>query len=166
MSDKARLIARELQVERSSRDHTLYFHGESMRPFLAEGDQVVVRPVAFEAIRPGDVVTYRFKDKFPTRRLMWRTPERLEMWCENWPKRYFETRREDVLGVAVARKRDGQWITHRDPEWRLARWSALLKYWWLVGIPRLPRELRTVAGRFLRRVGLLKPLPARDTGRS
>ena len=163
MNDKERLVARELQVELSSQERTLYFHGESMRPFLGEGDEVVVRPVAFENIRLGDVVTYRYNDKFPTRRLMWRTPDRLEMWCENWPGRYYETRREDILGLAVARKRDGTWITHHDAEWKAARRSALLKYWRLVGVPRLPRELRTVVGRVLRWAGLLKPLPARDT---
>ena len=163
-AEEARRIARELQVGLSTEERTLYFHGESMRPFLGEGDEVVVTPVAFEHIRLGDVVTYRYGDKFPTRRLMRRTGDRLEMWCENWPGRYFETRREDILGLATARKRDGRWITHRDREWRAARRSALVKYWWLVGVPRLPRDLRTVAGRFLRWAGLRKPLPARDAG--
>lgn len=161
-AEEARRVARELQVELSSQERTLYFHGESMRPFLGEGDEVVVRPVAFEDIRLGDVVTYRYGDKFPTRRLMRRATHHLEMWCENWPNRYFETRREDILGLAVARKRGDEWITHRDAEWRAARRSALLKYWWLVGVPRLPRDLRTIAGRFLRWAGLRKPLPARD----
>ena len=162
----ARRIARELQVESSSRERTLYFHGESMRPFLAEGDEVVVRPVAFEDIRLGDVVTYRYGDKFPTRRLMRRLPDRLVMWCENWPDRYFETRREDILGLAVARKRDGAWITDTDREWRSARRSARVKYWRLVVVPRALGRVRTVAGRFLRRVGLRKPLPTRDAGLS
>ena len=162
--DEARRIARELQVGLSSEQRTLYFHGESMRPFLGEGDEVVVTPVAFDKIRLGDVVTYRYGDKFPTRRLMRRTPDRLVMWCENWPLRYFETRREDILGLAVARKRDGAWITHRDSEWRAARRSALLKYWRLVSVPRILGQLRAVAGRFLRWAGLRKPLPARDAG--
>src|SRR5688500_8899637 len=148
-ADELRRIARELQVGLSSQEHTLYFHGESMRPFLGEGDEVVVTPVAFEDIRLGDVVTYRYGEKFPTRRLMRRAPDHLEMWCENWPTRYFETRREDILGLAIARKREGKWITHRDREWRAARRSALVKYWWLVSVPRIPRQLRTVAGRFL-----------------
>ena len=162
MSENARRIARELQVELSSKEQTLYFHGESMRPFLGEGDEVVVRPVAFEDIRLGDVVTYRYGEKFPTRRLMRRAPDRLVMWCENWPDRYFETRREEILGLAVARKRDGEWITHNDREWRAARRSALVKYWRLVGVPRTVGQLRSVAGRFLRWTGLRKPLPARD----
>ena len=162
-ADAARRIARELQVGLSSEERTLYFHGESMRPFLGEGDEVVVTPVAFEDIRLGDVVTYRYGDKFPTRRLMRRTSDRLEMWCENWPNRYFETRREDILGLAIARKRDDKWITHHDREWRAARRSALLKYWRLVALPRMPGQLRATAGRFLRWAGLRKPLPVRDT---
>jgi hypothetical protein len=161
-SEDARRIARELQVELSSQERTLYFHGESMRPFLGEGDEVVVKPVAFEEIRLGDVVTYRYGEKFPTRRLMRRMPDHLVMWCENWPNRYFQTRREDILGLAVARKRDGQWITHRDREWRAARRSALLKYWRMVSLPRALGQTRAVAGRFLRWAGLRKPLPARD----
>jgi hypothetical protein len=162
--EAARLIARELQVGISTEARTLYFHGESMRPFLGEGDEVVVTPVAFEDIRIGDVVTYRYRDRFPTRRLMRRLPDRLVMWCENWPNRYFETRREDVLGLATARKRDGQWITARDSEWRAARRSALVKYWRMVAVPRMLGEARAVAGRFLRWTGLRKPLPARDAG--
>ena len=31
-----RLVAKELQLERSSPRRTLYVHGESMRPFLVE----------------------------------------------------------------------------------------------------------------------------------
>ena len=133
-----------------------------MRPFLVEGDEVVVIPVAFADIRLGDVVTYRNGEKFPTRRLVRRLPDRLVMWCENWPDRYFETQREDILGLAVARKRDGNWISHRDTEWRAARRSALLKYWRLVAVPRAYWQTRAVAGRLLRRLGLRKPLPVRD----
>jgi hypothetical protein len=165
-AEEMRRIARELQVELSSEQHTLYFHGESMRPFLGEGDEVVVTPVAFEDIRLGDVVTYRFGEKFPTRRLMRRTPDRLQMWCENWPNRYFETRREEILGLAVARKRDGKWITHRDAEWKAARRAALVKYWRVVSVPRTVGQVRAVAGRFLRWARLRKPLPARDAGLS
>lgn len=164
-TDDARRIAKELQVELSTKERTLYFHGESMRPFLGEGDEVVVSPVEVEDIRLGDVVTYRFNEKFPTRRLMRRLPDKLVMWCENWPNRYYETRREDVLGLATARKRDGQWITHNDPEWKAARRKALVKYWRLVTVPRTIQEARLVVGRFLRWTGLRKPLPARDTNR-
>lgn len=44
--DRARLVGKELQVKLSSAEHSLYFHGTSMLPFLREGDLVVVRPIA------------------------------------------------------------------------------------------------------------------------
>ena len=160
--DEARRVAKELQLANSSEQRTLYFHGESMRPFLAEGDEVVVVPVALADLRRGDVVTYRLGEKFPTRRLLRRLPDRLVMWCENWPDRYFDTQPGDILGRAVARKRDGRWISHRDREWKVARRSALFKYWRLVAAPRAYWRLRTLAGRLLRRLGLRKPLPVRD----
>jgi hypothetical protein len=160
----ARLVAKELQLALSSEERTLYFHGESMRPFLVEGDEVVVTPVDWDAIRLGDVITYRFGEKFPTRRLIRRIGEDIELWCENWPDRYFRARREDVLGQAIARKRDGQWLTIRDREWRAARRSALIKYWRFVATPRAARRVRGVVGRFLRWTGLRKPLPPRRSG--
>ena len=157
----ARLVARELQLAISSGQRTLYFHGESMRPFLVEGDEVVVAPLNWDAVRVGDVITYRLDEKFPTRRLMRQIGDDIELWCENWPDRYFRARREDVLGQAIARKRDGQWITRNDREWRVARRSALIKYWRLVATPRAVRNVRGVVGRFLRWTGLRKPLPPR-----
>lgn len=159
---EARRVAKELQLASSSEQRTLYFHGESMRPFLGEGDEVVVVPVALADLRRGDVVTYRLGEKFPTRRFLRRLPDRLVMWCENWPDRYFETQPGDILGRAVARKRDGRWINHRDREWKAARRSALFKYWRLVAAPRAYWHSRALAGRLLRWLGLRKPLPVRD----
>ena len=81
MRDQAvRLIARELQLELSSE---FYFHGESMRPFLVEGDAVVLTPVEWDEIRIGDVITYRAEEKFPTRRVVRRSRNGLFLWCEN-----------------------------------------------------------------------------------
>lgn len=152
--DRIRLVAGELQLELSSRSQTLYFHGESMRPFLGEGDEVVVDPVAYEDIRMGDVITYRFEDKFPTRRVVGKGRDGIHLWCENWPERRFWTPKEDLLGRAVARGRNGVWITHQDSEWRAARRSALLAYWrrelfpYLAG---LPSRALAKAGRMVRR---------------
>ena len=130
MRDPAvRLIARELQLELSSEARTLYFHGESMRPFLVEGDAVVLTPVEWDEIRIGDVITYRAEEKFPTRRVVRRSRNGLFLWCENWPERQFFAAREDLLGRAVARRRGGAWITRRDPEWTAARRAALSAYW-------------------------------------
>lgn len=128
MSDKSRLIAQELQLAASSATRTLYFHGESMRPLLGEGDEIVVEPVAWENIRRGDIITYRYLDRFPTRRVVGKSRDRLDLWCDNWPDRYFSAAREDVLGRAVARKRDGAWLKAGDREWRRARRIAMVRY--------------------------------------
>jgi hypothetical protein len=161
------LIAKELQLGTSSPQRTLYFHGESMRPFMVEGDEVVVEPIAWDAIHVGDVITYRYLDRFPTRRVMKKTDDRLLLWCENWPTRHYWARREDVLGRAVARRRGEAWLSHDDPEWQRARAAARRRWlfgWrlrWLfrVDMPRLPRTIRQAIGRVLRSFGLLPPLP-------
>jgi hypothetical protein len=161
-----RLIAKELQLTASSRQRTLYFHGESMRPFLVEGDEVVVAPVDWEKVRIGDVITYRLDEKFPTRRLIRRLGEDIELFCENWPNRYFRARREDVLGQAIARGRAGEWLTINDREWRAARRSALRVYRLRVAVPRAMSRVRGAVGRFLRWTGLRRSRPARDRIRS
>ncbi len=119
------LAAKELQLELSSRGRRLYFHGESMRPFLVEGDEVMVEPIVFGEIRIGDVITYRFADKFPTRRVVRKHEKGLDLWCENWPTRRYICAPEEVLGVAVARGRDGKWISSQSQEWLAARRRAI-----------------------------------------
>ena len=155
MHDQAlRLIAKELQLELSSEARTLYFHGESMRPFLVEGDAIVVAPVEWAQIRIGDVVTYRVEEKFPTRRVVRRSRNGLHLWCENWPERQFFAAREDVLGRAVARKRGDVWITCRDPEWSAARRAALSAYWRRYFIPVSVDAARRAALKLARVAGL------------
>lgn len=158
-----RLIAKELQLELSSTVRTLYFHGESMRPFLVEGDELVVEPVVWEAIRPGDVITYRYLDRFPTRRVMHKSANELLLWCENWPDRSFHAGRDAILGRAVARRRGDDWLRYSDLGWKSARLKARSR-WRLrqllrVDIPRLPWRARWAVGRMLRRIGVLPPLP-------
>src|ERR1700730_7077209 len=127
-ADGPRLIAKELQLSLSSKQRTLYFHGESMRPFLAEGDEVVVEPVEWSSARPGDVITYRHLDRFPTRRVMRTTEEGLVLWCENWPDRTFRAAREEILGRVIARRRAGVWLAASDLPWRFARAVARLRW--------------------------------------
>jgi signal peptidase I len=147
-------VAQELQLELSSKSRTLYFHGESMRPFLGEGDEMVVEPVEWRDIRIGDIVTYRFQEKFPTRRVVWKTRRGLHLWCENWPNRRFYAHRRDLLGRAVARRRDGEWITHRDPEWKRARRGALASHRRRVVWPFVVGLARRAVARAARLVGL------------
>jgi len=157
-----RLIAKELQLEVSSKQRTLHFHGESMRPFLVEGDEVVVEPVEWDRIRLGDVVTYRHLDRFPTRRVVRKTDGALLLWCDNWPDRTFKAARADVLGHAVARRRGDAWLAATDLTWKLARLRAMLR-WQLrhlrrVVLPRTLRRARRAPAKVLRKVGLLRPL--------
>ena len=151
---RSRLVAKELQVATSSPHRTLYFHGESMRPFLVEGDEVVVEAVTWERIRAGDIVTYRYLDRFPTRRVIRKSAASLDLWCENWPDRFFTAAREDVLGRAIARRRDGVWLTVREREWSRARRTALRRYLRLVVLPPLYWRARGMAGSVLRALGL------------
>ncbi|MGE0448788.1 MAG: hypothetical protein AB7Q29_04320 [Vicinamibacterales bacterium] len=106
----------------------VYFHGETMRPFMGEGDLVIVEPVDWEEIAVGDIITYRFEDKFPTRRVV-----RIDHAAgtsivrgdsiRGWPD--FHVRREDVLGRATVVIRDGVRIDRRSMEWRWAAFRAL-----------------------------------------
>jgi hypothetical protein len=122
---RARLIAKELQFLRSSPTRPLYFHDSSMEPLLADGDEVAIEPVAWDEIGPGDIVTYRFEDKFPTRRVIAKRSDRLVLACDNWPLLRFEAYRDDVLGRAVGRCRAGSWLRATDSEWHRARRVAL-----------------------------------------
>lgn len=151
---RARLIAKELQLAISSPQRTLYFHGESMRPLLIEGDEVVVEPVDWNRIRPGDIITYRYLDRFPTRRVIRKSATGLDLWCDNWPDRFFTAARADVLGRAIARRRNGVWLTVRDGEWARARRTALRRYLRLVVLPPLYWRARGMAGSVLRALGL------------
>lgn len=161
-TDGARLVAKELQLKLSSRQHTVFFHGESMRPFLVEGDEVVVEPVEWDSIRLGDVVTYRYLDRFPTRRVMRRMPEGdLLLWCENWPDRTFRVARADILGRAVARRRGESWLATSDRGWKLARLAARARWEWrwarLVTLPDTIQRARRAPRKLLRIMGLLPP---------
>lgn len=151
---RTRLIAKELQLAISSPQRTLYFHGESMRPLLVEGDEVVVEPVEWDRIRLGDIVTYRYLDRFPTRRVIRKSATGLDLWCDNWPDRRFTAARGDVLGRAIARRRNGVWLTARDGEWARARRIALRRYLRLVVLPPLYWRARGMAGSVLRALGL------------
>jgi hypothetical protein len=130
----------------SSDRRTLYFHGESMRPLLVEGDEVVVEPVAWERISRGDIITNRYLDRFPTRRVVGKSDDRLDLYCDNWPGRSFTTTRGDVLGRAVARRRDGVWLTAADREWKRARRTAMIRFLREAPVPLVYWPVRRVVG--------------------
>ena len=122
-ADQVRIAVQELRLVRSARMGPVYFHGETMRPFLGEGDLVIVEPVAWEDIRLGDVLTYRFEDKFPTRRVVAidREGQTVILHGDSIPGRPdYTVKREDVLGRAVARERNGVRVDRHSREWRWA----------------------------------------------
>jgi signal peptidase I len=125
---RAKQIAQELQLLNSHRLPNVRFHGMSMVPFLQDGDRVLVEPVEWQDIEPGDIITYRNSDKYPSRRVVKKTANTLHLWCDNWPSIRFSAKREEVLGRAVACERDGVWIFRGQPDWEDATRSALRKY--------------------------------------
>lgn len=124
----AHAVARELQLARPGR-RAVSFHGKSMWPFLDEGDDVVVEPVTWEAIRPGDVITCRLDDRFPTYRVVRKRHGRLTLRGDNWPQARFTAWPEDVLGRAVARRRGDRTLSVEEREWRMRATIALGRYW-------------------------------------
>lgn len=119
--------ARELQLLSGGRMEVM-FHGTSMDPLLFEGDLVVVDDVGFSDIRIGDIVTYRYLDRYPTRRVVAIRPDRLTLWCDAWPDRLFTAAPDDVLGRAVARIRNGHRLDADAAEWLVRRDRALRDY--------------------------------------
>ena len=126
-SATAREVARDLQLLQSPRMDVM-FHGLSMEPLLQEGDRVVVEPVAPDAMQLGDVITYRYLDRYPSRRLVLRRGRRLTLWCDNWPQRIFFANTEDVVGRVVARSRGGETLAFDDEAWIELRARAMDRY--------------------------------------
>ncbi len=128
--ETARRVGMELRLDNSARCGEVYFHGDTMLPFLREGDLLVVEPVSWRDVRPGEIVTYRSGDRFPTRRVIRYLPrlERFILKADGLAlHRVFRVHPEDVLGRVVSRKRGAKMLTNRDLGWRVAAWRALLR---------------------------------------
>lgn len=125
--DTAELIAKELQLLRAPRTDVM-FHGLSMEPLLAEGDRVIVEPVTIREIRIGDIITYRFEDKFPTRRVAEVKLDYLILCCDNWPGVYFHAPFTDVLGRVMARTRGEDSLSSSHPQWQKRSRDAIHRY--------------------------------------
>ena len=123
-------VARELQLLNAPTMDVM-FHGFSMEPLFREGDQMILESVAFDDIRVGDIITYRHEDKYPTRRVLGKTGNRLDLWCDNWPSRRFSTTADQVLARVVSRKRGGALLANHDAEWRRRTRRAINKYRYL-----------------------------------
>jgi hypothetical protein len=144
-----RLAAMEAQLARSDR-HLAYFHGRTMLPLLQEGDHVHTEPVSWRDVRIGDVVTYRFEDKFPTRRIVAIDRERRTfiIMGDSIPgRREYHVPFDDVIARVVRRRREGVWLTTSSIRWRLRTAQVLANDYlrrarWLGGARRAWRLLR------------------------
>jgi hypothetical protein len=121
-----------------------------MRPLLQEGDEVETESVSWQTIRAGDVVTYRFEDKFPTRRVIVidRERRRFIIMGDSIPgRREYLVPFDDVLARVVRRRRDAHWLEASSFTWRLQTLRVLLRdrvrrWRWLAGPRRLWRAVR------------------------
>ena len=100
-------IAHEILLESAGDIGRIELHGDSMLPLLRDGDMLVVESVAWEQIAPGDIVVYRFDDRYPTLRVMEKLQDKLFLKADNWPAPIFEAWRDDVLGRVAGLRRDG-----------------------------------------------------------
>lgn len=135
---QVRRHAQELQLCESARGAAVWFHGNSMSPFLQNGDELRVEPVTYDEIAAGDIITFRLFDHFPTLRVLHKGKNKITLGADHWRERKFVTWREYVLGRVVARKRGGKTLRAGAPAWKLhtaAQLSAQL-------VRRIPRRLQ------------------------
>jgi len=101
------------------------YHSHMMHPFIRDQDLLVIEPATFEQVRPGDIVSYRDKEKFPTWRVLRKESDRLILRPDNYWELYVALS-NDVLGRVVERRRDGQRLTSAQWQWKAyARWVLL-----------------------------------------
>lgn len=126
--DRAAAVARELHLESSAALGAVEFHGDSMLPLLRDGDALRVEPAPWESLRPGDVVVYRFDDRYPALRIAEKLDDKLFLTADNWSSPIFEAWRDDVLGRVTGFRRDGHDVSSDAGAWRRAATRARLKY--------------------------------------
>lgn len=120
-----RALAKEIQLEHSATLGPVEYHSHMMHPFIHDKDLLVIEPVTFEQVRPGDIVSYRDKEKFPTWRVLRKESDRLILRPDNYWELYVALA-NDVLGRVVERRRGGQQLTADHWRWRTyARWVLL-----------------------------------------
>jgi hypothetical protein len=114
---KIRTLAKELRLRHSMQIGGVTFHGESMLPFLKDGDELIVEPAEWNEICPGDIVTYRDSDRFPTYRVLKKFDDTLLLKADNWLESFY-VHGEDVLGKAVERRRGNSSLSYKSWKWR------------------------------------------------
>ncbi len=121
-------IAKELQLENSKILGPVIFHGNSMSPFLEEGDELIVITVNWGEIKIGDIITYRLDKKFPTYRVVNKLQDYLLLKPDNWPQ-IFQVPREDILGKVIERKRGESSLSDTNWQWIFSLRLILLRRW-------------------------------------
>ena len=125
--EKIEIIAKELQIENSEKIGTVIFHGNTMFPFLKDGDEVVMIPIQWEEIRIGDIIIYRLEDKFPTYRVIKKIQNGLVLKADNW-NNIVSVWKDDVLGRIVRRKRGNFLLSCNHWRWIFYSKRAIYKY--------------------------------------
>jgi len=121
-------IAKELQLENSKILGPVKFHGNSMSPFLEDGDELIVITVNWGEIKIGDIITYRLDKNFPTYRVVKKLQDYLLLKPDNWPQ-IFQVHREDILGKVIDRKRGECSISDTNTPWIFSSRLILLRRW-------------------------------------
>jgi hypothetical protein len=155
------------------------FHGATMLPFLVDGDEVEIEPVSFDQVRPGDIITYRDQQYFPTRRVIRidRRSRSLILKGDAIPHLTFFVLEEDILGRATSIERGDRRLSAGDAEWRrtaeavLARerrraQTAWLPGWLGLGPPSSPAAAPGAEAAAAGRPGLFLAEPWWRTGRA
>jgi len=120
-----RVLAKELQLEKSSALGPVEYHSHMMHPFIHDKDLLVAEPITFEQVREGDIITYREKDKFPTWRVVRKESDRLILRPDNYWGLYVAAP-GDVLSRIVERRRGDQRLTAEQWPWRIyASWVLI-----------------------------------------
>lgn len=126
--DRVAAVANELHLASAVALGAVEFHGESMRPLLRDGDALRVEPASWESLSPGDVIVYRFDDRYPALRIAEKLDDKLFLTADNWLSPVFEAWRDDVLGRVTGFRRDGREVASDAAVWRRAAMRARLKY--------------------------------------
>lgn len=137
---KIMLAAKELRLQKSALLGPVYFHGNSMLPFLADGDELISIPVVWRDIKTGDIVTYRLEDKFPTCRVMRKLRDKLILKADAWPE-LIEVEAGDVLGKVIERRRGGKALGAGDIAWIISSGYVV----WRFRINKLRARVRCVS---------------------
>lgn len=125
-----RLAAKELQLEAAGRSQPAYFHGLTMLPLLVEGDLVTVEAVEGPDVRVGDVVTYRYEEKFPTRRVIRiDTDERILHIFGDAVDGHYRVDFDDVLARVVSRRRGERVLRADSWRWRYYAYRGRIRAW-------------------------------------